>query len=67
MAALGLSLSVYNTVQARRDKHPRLKVHLAFGFVGFGSELSKCKVLIDVGNAGNQSITLASLCIPVRS
>jgi hypothetical protein len=65
VAVVGLGLSIYNTVQARRDKRPKLRVHVSFGFLVFGAELGNQRVLIDVGNGWNQTITLAGICIPL--
>jgi hypothetical protein len=65
VASIGLGLSIYNTVQARKDKRPKLRVHIGFGCIGYGSELSDQKVLFDVGNGWNQTITLTSMCIPL--
>ena len=65
VAATGLGLSIYNTIQARRDKRPRLRVHVSFGFLTFGPELSDQKIFFEVGNSWNQTITLASMCIPL--
>jgi hypothetical protein len=65
VAVTGLGLSVYNTIEARRDKHPKLRVNVSFGFLAFGRELSDQKVFFEVGNPWNQSITLASLSIPL--
>src|ERR1700691_870275 len=64
-AAIGLGLSIYNTIQARRDKRPKLRIHVSFGFLSHGPELSDQKILFEVGNARDQSITLASMCIPL--
>lgn len=64
VAVIGLVLSVYNTVQARRDKRPKLKVRAYFGFVGLGPAVSDYKIFFDVGNGWNQTITLISICIP---
>jgi hypothetical protein len=65
VAAIGLGLSVYNTIQARRDKRPVLRIKVNFGFLVFGPELSDQKIFFEIGNAWNQSITLSSLCIPL--
>lgn len=65
VATVGLGLSVYNTIQARRDKRPALQVKVSFGFLVYGPELSDQKIFFEVGNAWNQSITLASLSIPL--
>lgn len=64
-AAIGLGLSIYNTIQARRDKRPKLRIHASFGFLTYGPELSDQKILFDVGNAWDQPVTLVSLCIPL--
>jgi hypothetical protein len=64
-AAIGLGLSIYNTIQARRDKRPKLRIHVSFGFLSHGPELSDQKILFEAGNARDQSITLASMCIPL--
>jgi hypothetical protein len=64
-AAIGLGLSIYNTIQARRDKRPKLRVHVSFGFLTYGPELSDQKILVEVGNAWDQPVTLASICIPL--
>ena len=65
VAALGLGLSVFNTIQARRDKRPKLRVRLSFGLIGYGPELSDQQVLIEVANAWDQPITLSSISIPL--
>jgi hypothetical protein len=65
VAAIGLGLSIYNTVQARRDRRPKLRIRVSFGFLTDGPELSDQKILFEVGNAWNQSVTLASMCIPL--
>jgi hypothetical protein len=65
MAVAGLGLSIYNTVQARRDKHPRLKVHVSFGFLVYGPELSDQKIFFEVGNPWTQTVTVSSLVIPL--
>ena len=64
-AAIGLGPSIYNTIQARRDKRPKLRIHVSFGFLSHGPELSDQKILFEAGNARDQSITLASMCIPL--
>jgi hypothetical protein len=62
VAAIGLGLSIYNTVQARRDRRPKLKVHVARGaFTGQADE----QVIVEVGNGWSQPITLTSLCVPL--
>jgi hypothetical protein len=63
VAAIGLGLSIYNTVQARRDKRPLLTVHVSFGVLVFGPELSDQKIMFDVGNGWEGTVTLASMCI----
>jgi hypothetical protein len=65
VAALGLVLSIYNTIQARRDKRPRLRVHVSFGFFAFGSQLGDQKIVFNVGNPWHQTITLVRMCIPL--
>ena len=65
IAILGLGLSIYNTMQARRDKRPQLRVRVTFGFLTFGPQLSDEKIFFDVGNPWNQSITVVSLLIPL--
>jgi hypothetical protein len=65
VAVTGLALSVYNTVQARQDKRPKLRVNVSFGFLTFGRELSDQKIIFEVGNPWNQNVTLASLLIPL--
>jgi len=65
VAATGLGLSIYNTVQARRDKHPKLRVHVSFGFLTFGPELSDQKIFFEVGNPWNRTITLARMYVPL--
>lgn len=65
VAVLGLGLSIYNTMQARRDKRPKLRVNVSFGFLAFGPRLSDQKTFFEVGNGWNQPVTLASLCMPL--
>jgi hypothetical protein len=65
VAVSGLLLSIYNTIQANRDKRPRLRVHLSFGFLTYGPQLSDQKVFIEVGNPWTASITVTSLHIPL--
>lgn len=65
VAAIGLGLSIYNTIQARRDKRPKLRIHVSFGFLTYGPRLSDQKIFFEVGNAWDQSVTLASMCIPL--
>jgi hypothetical protein len=67
VAALGLVLSIYNAIQARRDKRPRLRVHVSFGFLTFGPQLSDQKIFFEVGNPWHQTITLVRMCIPLPS
>ena len=62
-AAVGLGLSIYNTIQARRDKRPKLRVQVSFGFLGYGPELSDEKIFFEVGNSWEHPVTLASMCI----
>ena len=66
VAAIGLGLSIYNTIQARRDKRPKLRIHVSFGFLTYGPELSDQKILFEVGNAWDQPVTVASMCIPLQ-
>jgi hypothetical protein len=40
-------------------------VNVSFGFLAFGPELSDQKIFFEVGNAWNQPVTLASICIPL--
>jgi hypothetical protein len=65
VAAIGLGLSIYNTIQARRDKRPKLRIHVSFGFLTYGPRLSDQKIFFEIGNAWDQSVTLASMCIPL--
>jgi hypothetical protein len=65
VAATGLGLSIYNTIQARRDTRPKLRVNVSFGFLTYGPELSDQKIFFEVGNPWDQSVTLASTCIPL--
>jgi hypothetical protein len=67
VAAFGLILSIYNTIQARRDKRPRLRVHVSFGFFTFGSQLGDQKIIFNVGNPWHQTITLVRMFIPLPS
>ncbi len=65
VAAIGLGLSVYNTIQARRDKRPKLKVHVSFGMLVFGPQTSDQKIIFEVANGWERPVTLASICIPL--
>src|ERR1019366_6223127 len=67
VAAVGLGLSIYNTVRARRDKQPKLRVHASFGWFtyGPGMGLGDEKIFFNVGNSWDQPVTLASICIPL--
>lgn len=65
VAVLGLGLSIYNTIQARRDKRPKLRVQVSFGFLTVGPHLSDQKIFFEIGNGWSQSVTLASLCLPL--
>lgn len=65
VAACGLGLSIYNTVQARRDKRPKLQVNVSFGFIPLGPELGDQMIFFEIGNGWSHPITLSSLCIPL--
>lgn len=65
VAVLGFGLSIYNTIQARRDKRPKLRVNVAFGFLASGPNLSDQKILFEIGNGWNQPVTLSSLSLPL--
>jgi hypothetical protein len=64
-AAIGLALSIYNTIQARRDKRPKLQVRVSFGAIAYGPELSNQKIFFEVGNPWDKPITLSSMSIPL--
>jgi hypothetical protein len=65
LATIGAGLTIYNTIWARRDKRPALRIKVCFGCLGLGPKLSDLKVFFEIGNAWNQSITLAGLSIPL--
>jgi hypothetical protein len=67
IAGMGLVLSIFNTIQAYRDRHPKLRVRLSFGFLTYDSppRLSDQKFIINADNPSPRNVTLVALSIPL--
>lgn len=60
VAIYGSVLSTYLAYMQRRDRKPKVKVKVSYGFLTSGSRISDTHILVEAANIGDKPVTVSS-------